>query len=261
MLDKTKYFPLVALSGIMVRSVVYPLTLIKTRMQIQKSRNLYTGTIPAAKQILRQEGFKGLYSGFLVQNLSIFSQLTFLTTYERIRFYLADQHAFKNNQLRAFIAGGCASIVAQTIVVPIDITVQHLQTQAVYPQLVKKTASISNSRFFQNLDTIQNTKLNFRRNNPPNDPSTIKRPIILSPANSALSTRTCIVDQHSKHLNKSLSNIMGVVTQILQKHGWRGFYKGFSISVLIYTPTSAIWWLTYDTVCGWFSFCLKVLNK
>ena len=250
MLDKSKYFPLVATSSFLVRTVVYPLTVIKTRMQIQKSRKLYSGTFSAAKNILKHEGVKGLYSGFLVQNLSTISQMTFLTTYERIRFYLADKHAFKSNQLRAFIAGGCASIVAQTIVVPIDIVVQHLQTDAVYSKLVGNTHKSSNSFFDEvqfskkrlETSTLTNSKKNYgismKHISPTINLDSFKKSIkITGKRNHTISQK------HS-------SNIFSVISKIFAKQGWRGFYKGFGISVLIYTPSSAIWWLTYDTVCG-----------
>lgn len=43
MMDKTKFFPLSMLSSFSVRCALYPLTLIKTRLQIQKNNSLYTG--------------------------------------------------------------------------------------------------------------------------------------------------------------------------------------------------------------------------
>lgn len=43
MMDKSKFFPLSMLSSFTVRCALYPLTLIKTRLQIQKHNNLYTG--------------------------------------------------------------------------------------------------------------------------------------------------------------------------------------------------------------------------
>lgn len=43
MMDKAKFFPLSMLSSFSVRCALYPLTLIKTRLQIQKHNNLYNG--------------------------------------------------------------------------------------------------------------------------------------------------------------------------------------------------------------------------
>lgn len=43
MMDKTKFFPLSMLSSFTVRCALYPLTLIKTRLQIQKHNDVYSG--------------------------------------------------------------------------------------------------------------------------------------------------------------------------------------------------------------------------
>lgn len=43
MMDKTKFFPLSMLSSFTVRCALYPLTLIKTRLQIQKRNVMYNG--------------------------------------------------------------------------------------------------------------------------------------------------------------------------------------------------------------------------
>lgn len=43
MMDKTKFFPLSMLSSFCVRASLYPLTLIKTRLQVQKHGQMYRG--------------------------------------------------------------------------------------------------------------------------------------------------------------------------------------------------------------------------
>lgn len=43
MMDKTKFFPLSMLSSFCVRASLYPLTLIKTRLQVQKHGQMYSG--------------------------------------------------------------------------------------------------------------------------------------------------------------------------------------------------------------------------
>lgn len=45
MMDKTKFLPLSMLSSFCVRCALYPLTLIKTRLQIQKHGEMYKGMI------------------------------------------------------------------------------------------------------------------------------------------------------------------------------------------------------------------------
>lgn len=44
-----------------------------------------------------------------------------------------------------------------------------------------------------------------------------------------------------------VSSIIAVVSQIIKNEGLLGMYRGFGISLLIYAPYSAIWWLVYST--------------
>ena len=127
MMDKRKYFPLTVLSGVCIRGILYPVTLIRTRLQIQKQNTYYKGTYDAFSKILKHEGAGGLYRGFLISNLMVVSQLSYISTYEVVREYLADNHHTISNRKRSFIAGGCASMAGQTFMVPIDIVSQHLQ--------------------------------------------------------------------------------------------------------------------------------------
>lgn len=127
MMDKRKYFPLTALSGFTIRTLLYPFSLVKTRLQLQRHHSVYTSLFDAIRSIVRNEGFNGLYRGFWVSNLMMVSQVSYIGTYEAVRNYLADNTTLTNSKIRSLIAGACASTVGQTTVVPIDIVSQHLQ--------------------------------------------------------------------------------------------------------------------------------------
>lgn len=109
-------------------------------------------------KILKTEGFSGLYRGFWVSSVQIvsgnlFSSLNqkwntanilkflksncfckisnkiwtgvfYISTYEGVRHLLAQRDV--DSRMRALIAGGTASIVGQTIIVPFDVLSQHL---------------------------------------------------------------------------------------------------------------------------------------
>ncbi len=126
MMDKRKYFPLALASGICIRSMLYPFSLIKTRIQVQKHKAQYRGTFDAFMKIRRAEGFRGLYKGFWVSNLLVVPQMAYISTYEGMRMFLSNNTALTNNKIRSFISGGCASMAGQTFIVPIDIVSQHL---------------------------------------------------------------------------------------------------------------------------------------
>lgn len=138
MMDKRLYFPLTAVSGITIRSILYPFTLVKTRLQLQRQRSVYSSLFDAFKKIVASEGPRGLYRGFWISNLMIFSQMSYIGTYESVRTYLAQQTPLTNQRIRSIIAGGCASVVGQTMMVPIDVVAQHLQLLGLGAQQSKK---------------------------------------------------------------------------------------------------------------------------
>ena len=81
MMDPTKYYPLALLSGTAIRTVLYPVSLVKTRLQIQNKKTLYNGTWDAFKKISHLEGIQGLYRGYLVSCLFIVPQVSFNLMY------------------------------------------------------------------------------------------------------------------------------------------------------------------------------------
>jgi len=127
MMDKRMYFPLTALSSLTIRSILYPFTLVKTRLQLQRRRSVYTSLYDAFRKIAATEGPRGLYRGFWISNLMIFSQMSYIGTYEFVRTYLAQQTPLTDQRVRSLLAGSCASVVGQTLIVPIDVVSQHLQ--------------------------------------------------------------------------------------------------------------------------------------
>lgn len=40
---------------------------------------------------------------------------------------------------------------------------------------------------------------------------------------------------------------LDVVRKVLQSDGIRGFYRGFGLSVMTYSPSSAVWWASYGS--------------
>ncbi|XP_061462285.1 solute carrier family 25 member 44 isoform X2 [Rhineura floridana] len=126
-LDKKKFYVFGVCMTMMIRVSVYPFTLIRTRLQVQKGKSLYNGTFDAFVKILRAEGAAGLYRGFLVNTFTLISGQCYVTTYELTRKYVS--HYTSSNTIKSLVAGGSASLVAQSITVPIDVVSQHLMMQ------------------------------------------------------------------------------------------------------------------------------------
>ncbi|KAI7814829.1 solute carrier family 25 member 44b [Triplophysa rosa] len=126
-LDKRKFYSFGLFMTMAIRATVYPATLIRTRLQVQKGKSLYTGTYDAFCKILRSEGLRGLYRGFMVNTFTLISGQAYITTYELVRKYVSNYS--KDNTLKSLVAGGSASLVAQSITVPIDVISQQLMMQ------------------------------------------------------------------------------------------------------------------------------------
>ncbi|XP_055064667.1 solute carrier family 25 member 44b [Misgurnus anguillicaudatus] len=126
-LDKRKFYSFGVFMTMAIRVTVYPAMLIRTRLQVQKGKSLYTGTYDAFRKILRTEGLRGLYRGFMVNTFTLISGQAYITTYELVRKYVSNYS--KDNTLKSLVAGGSASLVAQSITVPIDVISQQLMMQ------------------------------------------------------------------------------------------------------------------------------------
>lgn len=126
-LDKRKFYSFGVFMTMTIRATVYPAMLIRTRLQVQKGKSLYTGTYDAFKKILCAEGVRGLYRGFMVNTFTLISGQAYITTYELVRKYVSNYS--KDNTFKSLVAGGSASLVAQSITVPIDVISQQLMMQ------------------------------------------------------------------------------------------------------------------------------------
>ncbi|EDV25724.1 uncharacterized protein TRIADDRAFT_23904 [Trichoplax adhaerens] len=126
-LDKFKYYTIGPSIYFGIRFTLYPANLIKTRLQVQRGTGIYTGTFDAFKKILRYEGLRGLYKGFLVNSVSLGIGQIYITAYEIVRQKL--QSNYVSEATRGFVAGGAASVIAQSFGVPIDIVSQKLMVQ------------------------------------------------------------------------------------------------------------------------------------
>jgi solute carrier family 25 aspartate/glutamate transporter 12/13 len=74
-LESVHHFALGSLAGAFGAFMVYPIDLVKTRMQNQRGsavgQVLYKNSWDCAKRVVRNEGFKGLYSGVLPQLVGV----------------------------------------------------------------------------------------------------------------------------------------------------------------------------------------------
>ena len=138
-LDKKKFYVIGPCLFILVRGFIYPFNLIKTRLFMQEQRSLYSGTADAFQKVVQREGFRGLYKGFMFSSLGLISGQLYLTTYEVVRSSLGQY----SSEMRGLVAGGVATLVGQSVTVPIDIVTQimMMQGQVANPVTSKPSSS------------------------------------------------------------------------------------------------------------------------
>lgn len=69
--DSLYSFFLGSIAGCIGATVVYPIDLVKTRMQAQKHKALYDNSLDCFRKIIQKEGFRGLYSGLAAQLVGV----------------------------------------------------------------------------------------------------------------------------------------------------------------------------------------------
>nr|XP_019706612.2 cleavage stimulation factor subunit 50 [Elaeis guineensis] len=186
-LDKTKLYVVGAGLFTGVTVALYPISVIKTRMQVASKDAAQKNAFAAIRNILKVDGIPGLYRGFgTVITGAVPARIVFLTSLETTKvaslklvepFKLSEpvQAAIANG-----IAGMAASLCSQAVFVPIDVVSQRLMVQG-YSGYAKYNGGLD------------------------------------------------------------------VARKILKSDGVRGLYRGFGLSVMTYSPSSAVWWASYGS--------------
>ncbi|CAF1047321.1 unnamed protein product [Rotaria sordida] len=224
MLNKSRYVPLNLLSTFTVRSLLYPFTLVRTRLQVQVQSSIYKGTWDALATTVRYEGFRSLYKGFLVYNFQLVPGLIYITTFEATR-----SHAnilTKNEYLRAGFAGSTASLVAQILACPIDIISQHMQ-------LVGLTSPGKKIRTKDGITSVSDTTVT-EANITRRQIRRIHVPKEIRNSNYLIFKHICKIVLYENESNNHKPRL-----------SLKGFYRGYFISTFLFSLTSAIWWPSY----------------
>ncbi|CAF2896225.1 unnamed protein product [Rotaria sp. Silwood2] len=229
MLDKARFIPLNLVSTFIVRSVLYPITLVRTRLQVQVKSSIYRGTWHALCTTVRYEGFRALYKGFLVYNCQLVPGLIYITTFEATR--ARANILTKNEYLRAGIGGTIGSLCSQILACPIDIVSQHMQ-------LVGLTASGKKTRLTDDISLKSDTKISNKSSVKSLHHRHIPRihvPKEIRTSNYLIFKHICKTLLYEKHTDKDIKSQIS----------FKGFYRGYLISTFLFSLTSAIWWPSY----------------
>ncbi|KAJ6936457.1 solute carrier family 25 member 44-like isoform X1 [Populus alba x Populus x berolinensis] len=186
-LDKSKFY--VVGAGIFTGLTVglYPVSVIKTRLQVATRDTVEKSASSVIRGILKTDGVPGLYRGFgTVITGAVPARIIFLTALETTKvtaFKMVEPFNFSEPTQAALangIAGMAASLCSQAVFVPIDLISQKLMVQG--------------------------------------------------------------YSGHEKY-----NGGLDVARKIIRTDGIRGFYRGFGLSVMTYSPSSAVWWASYGS--------------
>ncbi|KAL3844586.1 hypothetical protein ACJIZ3_001989 [Penstemon smallii] len=184
-LDKTKFYVVGAgiFTGITV--ALYPISVVKTRMQVASHDTIERSAYSVIKGLLKSDGVPGLYKGFgTVITGAVPTRIIFLTALETTKvaaFKMVEPFKLSEPTRAAIangIAGMAASLCSQAIFVPIDVVSQRLMVQG-----------------------------------------------------------------YSGHA--TYNGGLDVARKVIKADGIRGLYRGFGLSVMTYSPSSAVWWASY----------------
>ncbi|KAL1998597.1 hypothetical protein VTN02DRAFT_5916 [Thermoascus thermophilus] len=133
-LESVHHFALGSIAGAFGAFMVYPIDLVKTRMQNQRStrvgERLYNNSIDCARKVIRNEGFLGLYSGVLPQLIGVAPEKAIkLTVNDLVRGYFTDKETGKIKYSHEILAGGAAGGCQVIFTNPLEIVKIRLQVQ------------------------------------------------------------------------------------------------------------------------------------
>ncbi|KAL8694875.1 MAG: hypothetical protein Q9218_000539 [Villophora microphyllina] len=133
-LESAHHFGLGSVAGAFGAFVVYPIDLVKTRMQNQRSKRvgemMYKNSIDCAKKVVKNEGFKGLYSGVLPQLVGVAPEKAIkLTVNDLIRGHFTEKDTNKIWWPHEILAGGSAGACQVIFTNPLEIVKIRLQVQ------------------------------------------------------------------------------------------------------------------------------------
>lgn len=135
-LDKTKFYVVGAGLFTGVTVVLYPVSVVKTRLQVASKDIGEKNAFAVARGILKNDGIPGLYRGFgTVITGAVPTRIIFLTALETTKvaaFKMVEPFSL-SEPVQAAIANGAAGMLAslcsQAIFVPIDVVSQKLMVQ------------------------------------------------------------------------------------------------------------------------------------
>lgn len=142
-MDPTRFFFLNAAANFVADAAIYPIDVIRTRMQVQGSSAIkasfpcYKNSLDALVKIVKAEGPRGLFKGFMISEGGyVAGHTVYYGVYEVLKQGLQTMYpcySSKESTMNVFwttaVAGGVADLVACGLSVPSEVATTRLQIQ------------------------------------------------------------------------------------------------------------------------------------
>ncbi|KIW27964.1 uncharacterized protein PV07_07657 [Cladophialophora immunda] len=277
-----------AFAGIAEHTVMYPVDLMKTRMQIinPSAGGLYTGLSHAVSTIYRIEGLRTLWRG--VTSVIVGAgpaHAVYFGTYEVVKeFAGGNKEDGKHHPLAAAASGACATIASDALMNPFDVIKQRMQVHGStyrsishcarsvwraegisafyvsYPTTLCMTVPFTATQFmaYESLSKIMNPRKEY-------DPITHCVAGGLAGAFAAgittpLDVIKTLLQTRGLSQQAEIRNVRGLfhAASIIKKEfGWRGFMRGWRPRIITTMPSTAICWSSYEMAKAYFKRTLR----
>lgn len=273
-----------AFAGIAEHSVMYPIDLLKTRMQVANPSPaaVYTGISNAMITITRLEGFRALWRGVssVVMGAGP-AHAVYFATYEAVKHAAGGNEGGKHEHhpFAAALSGASATIASDALMNPFDVIKQRMQLHgSTYKSLSHCAKSVLRHEgvgaFYVSYPTtlcmtVPFTALQFvayeslsKTMNPTGrwDPYTHCTAGGLAGGLAAgvttpLDVIKTLLQTRGSATDPELRNVRGLwhaATIIKQREGLGGFFKGLKPRIVTTMPSTAICWTAYEMAKAFF---------
>lgn len=284
--DSLYSFFLGSIAGCIGATVVYPIDLVKTRMQAQRGKSQYKNSLDCFKKIMAKEGIKGLYSGLGAQLVGVAPEKAIkLTVNDIVRKIGTDEdgHITMNWEIAAGMSAGACQVIftnpleivkirlqmqggTSKITAPGDIPKKHLNASQIIKQLglkgLYKGASACLMRdvpfsaiYFPTYAHLKKTLFNFDPSDPTKNSRLSSWQLLISGALAGapaafFTTPADVIKTRlqieSKRGETKYSGIAHAGRMILKEEGFGAFFKGSIARVFRSSPQFGFTLASYE---------------
>lgn len=275
-LENVYRFSLGAMAGATGAAAVYPIDLVKTRMQNQRIGSfigevMYKNSFDCLRKVVRHEGILGLYRGLIPQLMGVAPEKALkLTTNDFVRDHLMD----KNGNIPLWgevVAGGCGGCAQVVFTNPLEIVKIRLQVagEIATHSKVSAIAVIKELGFFGlykgarscflrdicfssiYFPTYAHVKASLADENGYNQPYTlflsgvcagVPAASLVTPAD-VVKTRLQVVAREGQ---TTYTGMIDAFRKIYREEGFRAFWKGTAARVVRSSPQFGFTLITYE---------------